>query len=442
MKKIIYSLVFACLMQFAHAQQLVLHKDFPGITWPFLFDMEQDSQGNLYVCSQQGILYVKMNGVWQATDLDPNSNAYARGIAIDEANGVVWVSTENGLYSITNGTIEHFTAANSGLPADDLRDVRYHDGKLWISLFGNGLAVKEGDTFTHYNTANSALESDYIYDLAVTPDGTVIAAADEDVHFFKNGTWTHYDFNDLFGYDTWAQDIYVDHNEDVWFAAKEGVIKFNHATQQFENLKSVYGYKNYSAIIHTPDNKVWLGEIFEGLHYFDPIGNHYFFEGNLDGQPSQVFDFMYYNDTVRVIGNIGATVTGLTLIYPDADSDGFTAETDCNDSLATVNPNGVEVANNGIDEDCDGIDLISSIHEIAGLPLELYPNPSYDWLYVKYQGNQQALELKMYSVAGQLLLSQKGTNPLSLSSLHAGLYWLEISDTATHEYIREKIVVE
>ncbi len=442
MKKIVYSLFFACLVQFAQAQQLVIHEDYPGVTWPFLFDMEQDSQGNLYVCSQQGILYVKTNGVWQEIELDPDENYYARGIAIDEDNGVIWVSSEEGgLYSITNGVIEHFTSANSGLPSDDLRDIRYHDGKLWISCFGNGVAGKDGDNFTHYTTANSVLQSDYIYDLAVTPDGTVIAANDEDVHFFKNGTWTYYDFNSLFGFDTWAQDIYVDHNQDVWFAAKKGVIKFNHATQQFEDLTSVYGEKDYSAIIHTPDNKVWLGEIYEGLHYFDPIGNHYFFEGNLNGQPSQVFDFMYYNDTVRVIGNIGATVTGLTVTYFDADNDGVTAETDCNDSLATVNPNGVEIANNGIDEDCDGADLISSSHELAGLPLELFPNPTSSLLYIGYQG-KQALEIKLYSVSGQLLQTQRGTKPLDLSTCHTGFYWLEISDPATHQSIREKVVVK
>ncbi len=39
--------------------------------------------------------------------------------------------------------------------------------------------------------------------------------------------------------------------------------------------------------------------------------------------------------------------------YDDADADGFPACEDCDDSLATVNPDGTEVCNN-LDDDCDG----------------------------------------------------------------------------------------
>ncbi len=40
--------------------------------------------------------------------------------------------------------------------------------------------------------------------------------------------------------------------------------------------------------------------------------------------------------------------------YADADGDGFPACQDCDDSVATVNPNGIEVCN-GVDDDCNGV---------------------------------------------------------------------------------------
>jgi hypothetical protein len=40
----------------------------------------------------------------------------------------------------------------------------------------------------------------------------------------------------------------------------------------------------------------------------------------------------------------------------DRDDDGFTADADCDDRAANVNPDAVDIRDNGIDEDCDGED--------------------------------------------------------------------------------------
>jgi hypothetical protein len=56
----------------------------------------------------------------------------------------------------------------------------------------------------------------------------------------------------------------------------------------------------------------------------------------------------YYADVAAFLGP-GSSCT-------DADGDGFcTSEGDCNDNNAAINPGAVEVCNDGIDNDCDGL---------------------------------------------------------------------------------------
>lgn len=43
---------------------------------------------------------------------------------------------------------------------------------------------------------------------------------------------------------------------------------------------------------------------------------------------------------------------------PDADGDGYPASEDCDDTDPTINPGAVEIPNDGIDQNCDGVDLI------------------------------------------------------------------------------------
>jgi len=434
---IIFSLVF--VLQ-SNAQNLIVSEDFPGITWPFLWDMEQDENGDFYVCSDQGILYKKANGVWEEIELNMDSNDAARGIAITD-DGVVWIGGEDGLYEYNDGTIEWYNSSNSGLPFDELREVRAYQNSLWMAAFGGGLILFENGEFTQYTEDNSMLNGNFIEDIEMTEDGTLIVGDDGDV-FFISDTWEYHNFDDLFGFGTDVNDIYIDHNQDIWFGVKGGVIKYNSATNEFEDLRMVYGQGNYSGIIYTPENKLWLGQLFEGVHYFDDKENYYFFDGDEPGVPSQVFDFFYYQDTVRVIGNIGATTSALSIEYLDGDMDGFTDYDDCDDENADINPGATEIPNNGVDEDCDGQDFImSSTYELNKGSISIFPNPVSDYLNISTDFKSDYI-VRLFSMDGKLVLSENNSSIIDMRQFWKGAYLVEIYLSSTGEKVVEKIIVK
>jgi len=139
---------------------------------------------------------------------------------------------------------------------------------------------------------------------------------------------------------------------------------------------------------------------------------------------------IYFDFNEPVITNTTETILVTSL---DADEDGFEFWVDCDDDDPFINPDIAEIPNNGIDEDCDGEDLLSSIYELDDFALRIYPNPIVDQLTIETD-YQDVLEWRLLDIKGRLLMTDNIVSKavIDMSSLRTGFYFIEVSKGRNH----------
>jgi hypothetical protein len=149
--------------------------------------------------------------------------------------------------------------------------------------------------------------------------------------------------------------------------------------------------------------------------------------------------------------------------YLDSDNDGYgdadmavdtcanlapmgytTNDEDCDDSNADINPQVEEIPNNGIDEDCDGSDLITSTAEAKRENINIYPNPARDILNISWD-SEEALYAVLYYADGRIALQSQlrisnNNRIINLGQLPGGIYFLRLLDTEGQELMVTRVV--
>lgn len=95
---------------------------------------------------------------------------------------------------------------------------------------------------------------------------------------------------------------------------------------------------------------------------------------------------------------------------------------------------------NGIDENCDGFDLLSSSYDFVNSTIKIFPNPVEETIYINVVEHFN-LKCAIYDLRGKLIQTFDNSSKLSMGSMPQGIYLLQIEDVDSGQQIIKKIMI-
>ncbi|MFY0600503.1 MAG: response regulator [Cyclobacteriaceae bacterium] len=208
-----------------------------------------DSKGVFWIGTEDGLLiFDPQNQTFEKYKNFLDDSKPERITCIEEYNGVVFVGTDQGLFSINqSGTVKNLSKL--GLTSEQRIVCLMVDDyeRLWVGHFSTGISVIERSMdeaiFYSHNPSNGAsLANNYVYDISKSKEGEIWIATDNGLsRYIDKSRFKNYFSEQGDDYSLTSdiiRDLYFDQGDRMWVATRlGGICYYDQALDQFNHIK-------------------------------------------------------------------------------------------------------------------------------------------------------------------------------------------------------------
>ncbi len=206
----------------------------------------------------------------------------------EDKQGRLWLGTLGYGIDIYDPVTQAFSKLNrntsvgfkSNLPLNDFIATMVtaaNTGNVWIGSSGTGIALyRPADgSIIHYTKANSGLADDVVSTFLITKDGTLWVGTNDGISYFDQKTNRFLSFKESEGLTNgFIKSIVEDDSGLLWISTDRGIGSFDRTKKTFRNFTAENGVQQGSflpgAAIKTTNGDLYFGGQ-DGFNYFNPV---------------------------------------------------------------------------------------------------------------------------------------------------------------------------